>query len=155
MIYFAQGVGGGPVKIGYSEDVDARLCQLESHYGQPLALLATMPGDFETEAEIHKRFAHLRFARSGRRGVNPEQFRPAADLMAFIGRPLLVAANPDATEAMAAVATRSVINLKGSEEYQGWLSEVSSKTHIPATVIVRLGLALWAEKNGHKSPPEI
>ena len=42
---------------------------------------------------MHVRFAHLRFGRT-------EQFRPAADLMAFIGLPLFVSANPDAVEAM-------------------------------------------------------
>lgn len=93
MIYFLQPVDGGPVKIGQSIDVDARRVQLESHYGTPLALLATMPGGRNEEREIHERFAHLRFKRT-------EQFRPAADLMAFIGRPLLVDANPDAVEAM-------------------------------------------------------
>ncbi len=44
MIYFLQGLEGGPVKIGYSANVDARRRQLESHYGQPLALPATMEG---------------------------------------------------------------------------------------------------------------
>ncbi len=93
MIYFMQPVGGGPVKIGFSDDVDKRREQLERHYGRPLALLATMPGDMGIEYEIHRRFSHLRFGRT-------EQFRPASDLMAFIGRPLLVDPNPETVESM-------------------------------------------------------
>lgn len=95
MIYFLQPVAGGPVKIGYSADVPGRHRQLESHYGQPLALLAMIEGSVEQEAEIHGRFAHLRLGRT-------EQFRPAAELMAFIGRPLLVHPDPEAVEAMPA-----------------------------------------------------
>lgn len=49
---------------------------------------------------------------------------------------------------------QSIINLKGSEAYREWLAGVSRQTHIPAAAIVRLGLALWAEANGHKAPPE-
>jgi hypothetical protein len=48
----------------------------------------------------------------------------------------------------------SVINLKGSAEYQEWLSSLSKKTHIPAAMIVRLALSDWAANNGHASPPE-
>jgi hypothetical protein len=92
-VYFLQSSSGGPIKIGYSADVPTRLRQLESHYGQPLALLATMDGGREQEAEIHRRFDALRLGRT-------EQFRPAAELMEFINRPLLVDANPDAVEAM-------------------------------------------------------
>jgi hypothetical protein len=93
VIYFAQSIEGGPVKIGATDDVARRLGQLEAHYGRPLALLATLPGGRDEEAEIHERFAHLRLGRT-------EQFRPAAELMKFINRPLLVGANPDAVEAM-------------------------------------------------------
>ncbi len=93
MIYFMQAIEGGPVKIGHSKDVDARRAQLEAHYRKPLALLGTRKGGRLEEREIHQRFAHLRFGKT-------EQFRPAADLMEFIGRPLLVGANPETVEAM-------------------------------------------------------
>lgn len=48
----------------------------------------------------------------------------------------------------------SIITLKGTAEYRDWLAAESRRTHIPAASIVRLGLALWAEKNGAKTPPE-
>lgn len=93
MIYFMQAVDGGPVKIGFTDDLPTRHYQLERNYGRPLAILATMEGGREREAEIHARFAHLRLGKK-------EQFRPGVDLMQFIGRPLLVGANPDAVELM-------------------------------------------------------
>jgi hypothetical protein len=103
MIYFAQ-LPTGSIKIGCSSDVDGRLRGLESYYGAPLTLLATMEGEREREAEIHGRFAHHRIGRT-------EQFRPGADLMAFIGQPLLVDANPDAAKErtnMALLASRAI-----------------------------------------------
>lgn len=101
MIYFAQ-LPSGAVKIGKADDVDARLVQLEQQYRQPLSLLHVMEGSFEVERQIHRRFRHLRI--EGGRGR--EQFRPAPDLMEFIGRPLLVSPNPDAVEAVEAVGLR-------------------------------------------------
>jgi hypothetical protein len=52
VIYFMQPTDGGPVKIGCSDDVERRHEELEAFYGQPLALLATMPGDSQS---FHKR----------------------------------------------------------------------------------------------------
>jgi hypothetical protein len=49
----------------------------------------------------------------------------------------------------------TVMNLKGTPEYADWLEGVHRKTYIPKAQIVRLALALWAEKNGHPAPPEI
>jgi hypothetical protein len=91
MIYFAQ-TATGSIKIGTTEDVDGRMDTLASHYGASLALLATMPDGKPEEQEIHERFAHHRIRRT-------EQFRPGADLLEFIGKPLLVNANPEAVEA--------------------------------------------------------
>lgn len=108
MIYFMQPVGGGPVKIGTTENLDLRVRQLEQHYGKPLVILATMPGSYDEERAIHERFAHLRIRGTRRKPL--EQFRPADDLMEFIGRPLLVDPNPDAVEAMPSV--RSYVSAK-------------------------------------------
>jgi hypothetical protein len=141
LIYFAQPIDGGPVKIGCSDDVPARVRQLEAHYGKPLAVLATMEGGYEEEQSIHARFDHLRFGRT-------EQFRPGADLMAFIGRPLLVGANPDAVEAMEPKGQVSVIHLQGPTEEKDWLTLANKKTHLPKATIVRLALAEWGASQG-------
>lgn len=95
MIYFVQSVDGGPVKIGFTEDMGRRLPELEAHYGEKLAVLATIPGDRDRETEIHDRFSAFRIGRT-------EQFRPVVDIFAFIGKPLLVSPNPKTVEAMTA-----------------------------------------------------
>lgn len=92
-IYFAQVDRDGPIKIGCSINVDARLKNLESQYGKPLTLLKIMPGGRDEERAIHERFAEHRIGRT-------EQFRPVAEIMEFIGLPLLVGPNPDAVEAI-------------------------------------------------------
>lgn len=48
----------------------------------------------------------------------------------------------------------SIITLKGTAAYRDWLAAESKRTHIPSSTLVRLGLAMWAEKNGGKTPPE-
>jgi Meiotically up-regulated gene 113 len=90
-IYFLQPTDGGPVKIGFSNDVDRRKAELEAKYEMPLILLRTMRGERKKEHELHMRFAHLRLGTS-------EQFQPAPELMEFIGRPLFTSANPDAVK---------------------------------------------------------
>jgi hypothetical protein len=88
VVYFIQATDEiGPIKIGTSEDVPARIRQLEATYNRPLAVLATMPGGRDEERAIHERFSHLRFGRT-------EQFQPDPDLLDFISRPLFVSACP-------------------------------------------------------------
>ena len=58
---------------------------------------------------------------------------------------------PEASEVKGQV---SIITLKGSAAFRDWLAAESKRTYIPAASIVRIGLALWAEKNGVKPPPE-
>jgi Meiotically up-regulated gene 113 len=89
MIYFAQ-LPTGAIKIGKTGDVNARLAQLEREFQGQIALLRAMPGNFKEETEMHCLFQHLR--------IRGEEFRPAPDLLEFIGRPLLVGANPNAIE---------------------------------------------------------
>jgi hypothetical protein len=93
VVYFVQAVDGGPIKIGHSVDVERRIGQLEADFKRKLAVLAVIPGGRIQEREIHDRFSHLRLGKT-------EQFRPAQDLLDFIGRPLLVSVNPELVEAM-------------------------------------------------------
>lgn len=128
MIYFLQPLDGGPVKIGCSVDVGRRQRQLEGIYGRPLALLATMPGDRKVERRIHTRFARLRLGRS-------EQFRPARELLEFIGRPALVSANPDTIEAMP-VDSRS-IRLELTEDQHARLRVVAAQAGLSMAAFAR------------------
>lgn len=74
IVYLIQGVSGGPIKIGLTTDLDARLKALTYH--EPLRVLATVPGVRADEMALHKRFAHCR--------VHGEWFEPTDDLMEFI-----------------------------------------------------------------------
>jgi len=51
VIYFVK--VGKRVKIGYSEDVASRLCQLQTGSSEPLTLLGTVPGNMQLEKAIH------------------------------------------------------------------------------------------------------
>jgi hypothetical protein len=148
MIYALQPVDGGPVKIGFSEDVVARVKALEAGYRRPMALLGTWEGNREDERAIHLKFAHLRLGRT-------EQFRPATELMEFLGRPLLVGADPDTVEAIPGPDSRAVvIHLKGSRAFAEWLDQAHEDTSIPKAAIIRIALRLWAEQTGRTPPPK-
>jgi len=57
-VYF---IGAGDrIKIGFSRRPTERLKDLQTSHHLKLELLATMPGSFQTEARLHKRFAHLK-----------------------------------------------------------------------------------------------
>ena len=79
MIYFIQSADGGPIKIGYARDIDSRVKALEGQSGKEMIVLASLPGGKKDETELHRRFAHLRL------DARREQFRPAKDLVDFIG----------------------------------------------------------------------
>jgi hypothetical protein len=140
VIYFAQ-TPTGSIKIGCIEDIDTRMDQLESYYGAPLALLATMEGGRSIEAEIHGRFAHLRIGRT-------EQFRPDSDLMAFIGMPLLVGANPDASEAIGPVMLS--IRLVGAPEWKDWVEGLAGHCRLDVSKLIDRALIDYAKKEGYK-----
>jgi hypothetical protein len=138
MIYFAQAVDGGPIKIGCSDNVDNRLRVLESHYGCRLVLLATREGSRADEAAVHRRFRHLRLGHT-------EQFHPSPDLMAFIGRPLLVGTNPDAV----AMEPESVgFTMKADREWAEWLDRMASQLGITKADAVDQALAMFARARG-------
>lgn len=148
MIYFAQPVAGGPIKIGTTTRLTARIKELEATYGQPLAVLGTCEGDKKTESEIHRRFRHLRF------GVT-EQFRPAPDLLDFIGRPLFAGGDSESVAAIPAAGRCTIFHVKGSAEYVAWFDELHRRTHIPKVVMARIALKQLAERLGVEPPPEI
>jgi hypothetical protein len=144
VIYFLQPLDGGPVKIGHSADVDARRRQLESHYGRPLALLATMEGGREEEAVIHHQFRQHRLGRT-------EQFRPVPELLAFIGRPLLVDPNPEAVEPIEASIRE--IRLLVSNAFADWLNRVARFDRTSAAALIDRAVTRYAREIGFSEEP--
>jgi len=77
--YFMQAKGGGLIKIGWTINIQNRKHVLQKEYGVDLIVLGTRPGGRKRgEGNSRHVSAHLRFAQT-------EQFRPAADLLEFIG----------------------------------------------------------------------
>jgi hypothetical protein len=62
-VYFIEAVGCGRVKIGKADSLKRRQMGLGCSSPFPLNVLLTIPGAEEVEAELHKRFAHLRVHR--------------------------------------------------------------------------------------------
>lgn len=79
-IYFVQAECGGPVKIGFTVDVDERVKALQCGSPFPLRVVATRPGTLGTEAELHRRFARHR--------LHGEWFEASDDIERFLQKPL-------------------------------------------------------------------
>jgi hypothetical protein len=60
MIYFIS--TGKHLKIGFSDNPEARLRELQTGNPLRLSLRVTMPGCYKTETGLHELFAHLRCA---------------------------------------------------------------------------------------------
>jgi hypothetical protein len=71
-VYFVQAGVGGPIKIGWSQDVARRMAELQTANAHRLLLLGTQRGRMETEASMHAKFAHLR--------LEGEWFRDAPEI---------------------------------------------------------------------------
>jgi hypothetical protein len=140
LIYFAQ-LDTGAIKIGTTRDVEGRLSGLESHYGRPLALLATMRGGRATERKLQERFAHLRIGKT-------EQFRPGPDLLEFIGKPLLVSANPDAIEPVEPLSR--MVTLHVSPEWKDWIDGLARHCRLDVAKVIDLAVVQFAKGEGYQ-----
>ncbi len=62
LVYFLQGAGGGPIKIGKSNVVQlhARVADLQVGNPAELRVLGCIPGDHKTEHELHTALAPYR-----------------------------------------------------------------------------------------------
>lgn len=76
-VYFVREVGErGPIKIGTAVNPLARLKGLQVAHHRKLVLLATLPGNARSEAEIHRAFRSQR--------IGGEWFKASRRLLAFI-----------------------------------------------------------------------
>jgi hypothetical protein len=106
-----------------------------------------MPGGRAEERALHERFAGHRIGRT-------EQFRPAPDLMEFIGWPLLIGANPDASLALLIKATCGVaVAIKGSPEWKEWVERLANHCRCDVSALVDQALTEHARRNGFGEIP--
>src|SRR5262249_26111076 len=76
-VYFLQARHGGPVKIGFTQDLAGRVRTLSTGSPAPLRVVAVMEGGTpDTEAELHSTFAGSR--------LQGEWFRLTKDLVEYI-----------------------------------------------------------------------
>jgi len=59
-VYFVESGEGGPIKIGWSQNVERRITELQVANAHKLHLLGVVPGTMKKEGELHAKFSHLR-----------------------------------------------------------------------------------------------
>lgn len=77
-IYFIQAGSDGPIKIGYSANVSARIADLQVSSPQRLALLLTIAGSRRDEAAFHEELGPHR--------MSGEWFHPHGDVLSLVAR---------------------------------------------------------------------
>ena len=73
VVYFVQGEDGGPIKIGFTQDMSLRLPQLQTGYPHKLVVRRIVSGGQHVEEMLHGHFAGLR--------LMGEWFEPRAELL--------------------------------------------------------------------------
>jgi excisionase family DNA binding protein len=79
MVYFIQSVDGGPIKIGYADDPEKRLAEIQRMSPTQLCILNIVDGDRKCEGFIHRCFKKLR--------LHGEWFEPGDKLVDFVNNP--------------------------------------------------------------------
>lgn len=75
-VYFIQGESGGPIKIGYTNDVKKRVNTLQTGHPDTLRVLVVIPGSVKTEEEYHRKHGDAR--------LRGEWFKPTEKLLTEI-----------------------------------------------------------------------
>jgi hypothetical protein len=76
LVYFIQSGDDGPIKIGFTRNLAARLRQLQTGHPAKLRVLRAFRGDERLEAWLHRHFAAHR--------LNGEWFTPHRDLLRYL-----------------------------------------------------------------------
>jgi hypothetical protein len=75
-IYFIQQGKNGPIKIGFTDNIEKRLKELQTANPYKLNLLLCINGNLKSEKELHKRFEQHR--------LNGEWFEPVEEILDYI-----------------------------------------------------------------------
>lgn len=77
-VYFVESGTGGPIKIGWSQDVERRIGELQVANAHKLRLLGVVPGTMQKEGELHATFSHLR--------MEAEWFQNSVEIHAYLDK---------------------------------------------------------------------
>ncbi len=83
LVYFLQGVDGGPIKIGTTRGLAGRVAYLQTASPVRLRVLCAVEGDRFIEQGLHESFAHLR--------LHGEWFSPGPEILACIAHNVALA----------------------------------------------------------------
>ncbi len=78
MIYFIQCGKNGPIKIGYTGNVEGRLASMQTSCPYELKLLWSIKGDTDDEQDLHEEWKHER--------IRGEWFHPSKKLLEYINK---------------------------------------------------------------------
>jgi hypothetical protein len=139
MIYFARRTEDSPIKIGQTQNVRARMKNLQMY------LVGTRPGGFTEEKAIHRKFAYLRF-------TGTELFRPDQELLDFIAESAGMS-NPRRVFRTVAGRNRERLQVLVSDDYKKWIEGLSAASRFRIPDLVRQALFHYATAIGYRSPP--
>lgn len=77
-VYFVESGADGPIKIGWSQDVERRIGELQVANAHKLRLLGVVPGTMQKEGELHATFSHLR--------MEAEWFQNSPEIHEYLGK---------------------------------------------------------------------
>lgn len=157
MIYFARIGAAGPIKIGKTIDLGARLEAHARDYGMALTVLAVIDGGVDLEYQVHRRFAHLSLNSDRMRG-RVELFAAGADLLEFIAGLDSFGSHgvPYETEGDSSMSNERMKHFRLPEDLRKRLDAESERTGAPATEIIRRALAryLSEREERHRKNPD-
>lgn len=78
LVYFIRRGSSGPIKVGFTKDLEARLSSLQTASDLPLQVLAVFPATKQAESDIHQSLAESR--------IRGEWFAPTMELLLEIVR---------------------------------------------------------------------
>jgi hypothetical protein len=87
VIYFIKNITTGHIKVGFTDDPQKSLQELQAGSTDKLELIKTIEGDEAAEAALHEEFAAVE--------VDGKWFKPVVHLIEFIARSTLFHPNRD------------------------------------------------------------
>lgn len=124
-VYFISDQLGGPVKIGTTKHLRERTLWLQGGYPHPLHVLGVLSGDYQLEAEMHRRFAASR--------LQGEWFQRTPELMEFIRHDAM---NYDAGVSVVQAARRQRDEEQEESQQRAVIEHLKRVTGLPFQALV-------------------
>lgn len=142
-VYLIQAVDGGPIKIGYSAQLNGRLDQIraaELKKGRDTTFVVrgVQAGSRSLERELHERFDAYR--------IEGEWFADSPEIQEFI---TLECSGWDGADDD---PKRTLVSFKTGVVFEQWFDDLCKFTHLPPTILMEHALRVYAEQQGFPEP---